>query len=530
VANVKRVFTVNGEPFFPVGGQSMNQAGQSASEAEAAFKAVKLLHGNTLEIPVYWEQVEPEEGRFDFSIVDALLASARRYGMKLVLLWFATWKNGNMDYTPTWVKTSPQRFRRVASPTGRAVWVLSSHCRANTEADQRAFTALCAHLKAVDSTERTVIALQIENEPGILGSDRDYGPEAQATFESPVPDELVSKMKAAGKGPVFEVWQEAGGKEGGSWPELFGWAGGELMTAWSIATTIDGLAEAGKAVYGLPMYINVWLARHAWAMAGEDYPSGGAVPKVLDIYKWFTPHVDLIAPDIYLPDNKGYESMCRAYARDDNPLFVPESGGRAASNAWLMFRAIADYNAIGYHGFGVEWYMAEDGSVRPEAQMVVDSFRCVSAVIPLLLKYQGTGKIHAVVQEENMESQELDLDGYVGQVQFDGRPRWFPPAGDTAERRGRGLVIQASQHEFYLVGSHYQLVLHPKLPPHVARDMSLVRDPLLRRSSQYLSVDEGHFDEKGEFVVDHQRNGDEIRFAAPWVEPDIGVLRVVMCD
>jgi hypothetical protein len=251
---------------------------------------------------------------------------------------------------------------------------------------------------------------------------------------------------------------------------------------------------------------------------------------VLDIYKWFTPHVDLIAPDIYIADNKGYESMCRAYARDDNPLFVPESGGRAPSNAWLMFRAIADYNAIGYHCFGVEHILAEDGSVRPEAQPTVGSFRCVSTVIPLLLKYQGTGKIHAVVQEENMESQELDLDGYVGQVQFDGRPRWFPPADDTAEQRGRGLVIQTSPHEFYLVGSNYQLILHPKLPPHVTRDASLARDPLLRRSSQYISVDEGHFNEEGEFVVDHRRNGDEIRFASPWVEPHIGVLRVVMCD
>lgn len=528
MVDVKRVFTVDGEPFFPVGGQSMNQAGQSASEAEAAFEAVKALHGNTVEIPIHWEQIEPEEGQFDFGIVDALLASARRHEVKLVLLWFATWKNGNMDYTPDWVKANPQRFKRVMSPAGRAVWVLSSHCQANYEADRKAFTALCSHLKEVDGAERTVIALQIENEPGILNSDRDYGSEAQATFERPVPEELVTEMKAAGKGPIFEVWQEAGGKESGSWPELFGWAGGELMTAWSIANYIDSLAEEGKAIYDIPMYINVWLAGHAWEIAGETYPSGGAIPKVLDIYKWFTPHIDLIAPDIYIPDRKGYEFMCRAYARDDNPLFVPESSGRGMSNACLMFRAIADYNAIGYHCFAVEKCMAEDGSVLPESRMVVDSFRCVSAMIPLLLRYQGTDRIHSVVQEENMQSQELDLDGYVGQIQFDDRPGWFSPTDDTDEQRGRGLVIQASQHEFYLVGSHYQLILHPKLSPDVARDASLIRNP--RRWSEYISVDEGHFDEEGEFVVDHRRNGDEIRFANLWVEPEIGVLRVVMCD
>ncbi|GAI49472.1 unnamed protein product, partial [marine sediment metagenome] len=90
MTDVKRVFMVNGKPFYSVGGQSRNSSGYNDSESETAFKAIKLLHGNTLEIPVYWEQVEPEEGKFDFTSVDALLASARRYGVKLIPLWFAT--------------------------------------------------------------------------------------------------------------------------------------------------------------------------------------------------------------------------------------------------------------------------------------------------------------------------------------------------------------------------------------------------------------------------------------------------------
>jgi hypothetical protein len=44
-----------------------------------------------------------------------------------------------------------------------------------------------------------------------------------------------------------------------------------------------------------------------------------------------------------------------------------------------------------------------------------------------------------------------------------------------------------------------------------------------------VSVDEGHFDEKGEFVIDRWRNGDEID-PAVWVEPDCGVVRVITCD
>ena len=539
MTDVKRVFMVNGKPFYPVGAQSHNSSGYNDSVSETAFKAVKLLHGNTLEIPVYWEQVEPEEGKFDFTSVDALLASARRYGVKLILLWFATWKNGNMEYAPAWVKTNPQRFKRVISPTSMDIWVLSSHCQANLEADKKAFTAFCNHLKAKDSTERTVIALQIENEPGILGSDRDYSSEAQAVFDRLVPTKLVTAMKAAGTGSVYDLWQQAGGKGSGTWPELFGWAAGELMSAWSIATYIDGLADAGKASYDIPMYINVWPMDSRWSIPGETYPSGGGVSKVLDIYKWFTPHVDLIAPDNYLQGSRGYESICASYARDDNPLFLPESA-LAGTNPWNMFRAIADYNAIGYHFFGIEHIVAEDGSVRPEGQMLADSVRCVAAAIPLLLKYQGTGKIHAVIQEEGMKLQHLDLDGYVGLVQFgEGqlphlRKDWrhsssLPWPSTPTDNRGRGLVIQASRNEFYLVGANYRLFLRPKLPPDKMRASSLVSDHILNLLAHQLSVDEGHFGQNGEFVVDRRRNGDEVS-RGTWVDPDVGVVRVIMCD
>ncbi len=249
--NLNRIFTVNGQPFFPLGGQSRNSSGYNDRESETAFQAVKLIHGNTLEIPVYWEQIEPQEGVFDFTSVDALLANARRYEIKLVLLWFGTWKNGNMDYVPGWVKTAPSRFKRVIAPTGKAVWVLSSHCQANLDADRSAFVALCQYLRERDYAERTVIALQVENEPGILGSDRDYGAEGQAELESQVPAELLTRMKSTGKGKVYSSWQESGGRGAGSWLQVFGQAAGEMMTAWSIASgphakTIAGGPDSGR--------------------------------------------------------------------------------------------------------------------------------------------------------------------------------------------------------------------------------------------------------------------------------------------
>ena len=537
-SSIKRIFTVDGKPFFPLGGQARNSSGYNDAESDAAFRAVKLIHGNTLEIPVYWDQIEPQEGVFDFAGVDALLASARGHGVKLVLLWFGAWKNGDMDYAPAWVKTDSGRFHRVRTPTGKDCWVLSSHCPANLAADQRAFTALCAHLKQADAVARTVIALQIENEPGILGSDRDYGPDGQADFERPVPADLIAQLRAAGRGPVFDLWRAAGGRATGSWPELFGPAGGELLTAWSIATYIDRLAEAGKAIYGIPMYVNVWLGEGGWKLPGETYPSGGAVGRVLDIYKWCAPHVDLIAPDIYVGDSRGYEEICALYARPDNPLFVPESGPGGA-NAWNMFRALADYDAIGYAFFAVEHALGLDGVVRPELKPLVESFRCTAAAIPLLLQYQGTGRVHAVVQEENLGAQRLPLAGWLGMAVFGDAPRdWSPkdwrhqpPAQPSPApiERGRGLVFQVSPHEFYLVGSGYRLILRPILPPEQALDSTVARDHLLVRQAHYVSVDEGHFDAAGQFVVDRRRNGDEVD-GGVWVEADCGVVRAVMCD
>ena len=535
--NVNRVFRADGRPFFSVGGQARNSSGYNAREAEPAFRAVKAVHGNTLEIPVYWEQVEPHEGRYDFASVDALLDSARRHELKLILLWFGAWKNGNMQYAPSWVKIDSHRFRRVVSPSGVALWVLSSHCEATFEADRRAFTALCRHLRERDGESGTVIALQIENEPGILGSDRDYAPAGEAVFRAPVPPDLMARLEQGDGGPLNHIWEAAGRIERGTWPELFGRSAGELMTAWSIARYIDALAEAGKAALDVPMLLNVWLAEKDWRLAGESYPSGGAVLKTLDLYKWFTPHIDIIAPDIYVSDSRGYGLICAGYARDDNPLFVPESSTQGA-NAWNMFRAVAEYGAIGYHVFGSENVLDEDGAVTERSRQTVESLRCLSAAAPLILAHQGTDSMHAIVQEEHLPNQILHLDGYSGLALFQSGsgaslPRDWRYASKALlagrEERGRGLVIQAGPHEFFLVGAGYRLLLRRHRDPEYALDASFSREALLTRLARYVSVEEGHLTSDGRFVVDRRRNGDETDHGV-WVEPDVGVVRVIMGD
>jgi len=537
---IRRVFQVNGKPFFSLGGQSRNSSGYNREECHTAFEAVKALHGNTLEIPVYWEQIEPEEGHFDFRSVDILLEEARARDLKLVLLWFGTWKNGDMEYTPAWVKRNPERFVRVTNPSGNAVWVLSPHCQANLEADRKAFCAFMEHLHRHDDTERTVIAVQVENEPGILGSDRDYGPLGEEAYRQPVPQVLLEAIRQRPSSPAYRVWQEAGARTKGTWEEVFGTAGGEFLSAWAIARYIDQIAEAGKAIHDVPMYVNVWLGEQGWQVAGDSYPSGGAVGRTLEIYKATTPHIDLIAPDIYIGDSQGYRGICELYARDDNPLFVPESAP-GGSNAWNLFYALANYGAIGYHFFAIEHIFAPDGTIAPECQPLVESIHCVASAIPLLLKYQGTDRIHAVVREENLRYQHLDLDGYIGLVEFEGTPMYrggkdwrhrdpnlFAKLNQTG-RRGRGLVFQEDEHTFYLVGAAYRLHLRRKGSARQLLDICSASPFHLTRGSFYVSVDEGHFDQDGNFVVDRRRNGDETDHGI-WVEPDVGVVRVVLCD
>ncbi|NLX70709.1 MAG: DUF5597 domain-containing protein [Clostridiales bacterium] len=539
---ISRVFKVNGKPFFPLGGQVKNSSGYNPEELETAWKALEYIRANTVEIPVFWEQVEPIEGQFDFSVVDKLIEEARKRNLRLILLWFATWKNGHMKYTPEWVKRNPARFKRVITHDGEAIPTLSSHCKANWEADRKAFCSFIKHLYEKDKDNQTVIAVQIENEPGIVGSDRDYGPEGDRDFKSSVPSVLIELISEKEGSPVHSIWKQCGSKKEGSWPEVFGRWAGELMTAWSIARYIDGLAVAGKEIYPeIPMYVNAWLDGGEWNMAGLNYPSGSPVTSTLDIWKWAAPHIDLIAPDIYRGDHKAYLNACQLYSREDNPLFVPESGA-SESNALNMFYALADYNAIGYHIFGIEQIVDDDGSLRPEAEKIAGSFQAVSAALPLLIEYQGTGRIHAVVQEEFKSMQILDLGRYVGLVKFYqvvphsqklGAISWLDYRHNPAKlvnERGRGLVIQAGEHEFYVLGAGFQLFLHKKDAPYNMLTATQASPFLQRELIDYVRVEEGCFDEEGKWVTIRRRNGDETDFNGIWVQPDVGVVHVVLND
>jgi hypothetical protein len=539
MAAVKRVFKVNGKPFFPLGSESVTFGHYNIPEGtqEFVFKAVKQMHGNCITIPISWDEIEPEEGKFDFTAVDSLLENGRKYGIKVIPLWFGTWKNAAMEFVPSWIKTNPKRFKRAYDSAGKDLWTLSAHCKANLEADKKAFSALCAYIKKRDTGEQIIIAIQVENEPGIVGSDRDYSPEGEKAFNGPVPAMFIKAMKKQAQGPLYEMWQKAGAKESGAWPEVFDWAvdAGHIMYTWNIARYIDAVAEAGKSVYDIPMFINNWLHPKWWTLHHQYFaPDYNLIKIYCDLYRWATPHIDLISPDNYQPDSRGYEKMCAIYARKDNPLYIVESDGDQN-----MFRAMADYNCIGYNFSGIERCVDENGIILPEYKAIADNLQCVSSAIPLLLKYQGTGKVHLVIEEGDMTQWMDDLDGYLGVIIYgQGIPPYSPTDylhkkkierhEATKTSSARGFVIQTGKHEFYCIGSNWRIYFRPNMEPDKNRKFLTARDfQLDPKQTHYVSVEQGNFNEKGEFVPVLRRNGARVNHGV-WVEADIGVVRVVL--
>ena len=531
---MKHLFEVDNKPFFPFGGQLHNSSAYTAEELEQGWRALKLIKANTAEIPVYWEQVEPEEKKFDFSIVDTVINGARVNGLKLILLWFGTWKNGTMKFVPGWVKTNPEFYKRITTHDGVSVPILSSHCKANWDADNKAFCALMEYIRRKDGNERTIIAVQVQNEPGILGGTvRDYGEAAEKAFNGLVPSDLIEKMKKHCESPIYRVWLANGAKTRGTWRELFGNDADEFFTTFDIAGYIDAMAASGKNIYNIPMYVNVWLDNQGWNIPGLSYPSGGAVSKTLDIWKWTCRSIDFIAPDIYKMDSRSYCEICGTYDREDNPLFIPESIMHE-SNSRNMFYALANHNVIGFHTFGIESILTEEGKVRPEAEALVGSFQAAASVIPLIIKYRRTGNIHAVVQEEGMIEQYIELGNYIALVKFsDGYTDYHHLQQEQSEGsvpdRGRGLVIQTGEREFYISGSGYRLFLSKKSTFKVMLSVCKTAENIQSRLIDYLSVDEGYFDKDEKWIVKRKRSGDESDYGI-WVKPDVGAVRVVMAD
>ena len=173
---------VDDKPFVVLGGELHNSSSSSVDHMKSVWPQLAAMHLNTVLLPVAWETIEPEEGKFDFTNVDGLLKGARENNLKLVILWFGAWKNTYSSYVPAWVKTDTERFPRVQTSDGRGTERLSPFSTAARDADARAFAKLMRHLREADGDTHTVLMVQVENEVGVIPESRDHSPAANAAF------------------------------------------------------------------------------------------------------------------------------------------------------------------------------------------------------------------------------------------------------------------------------------------------------------------------------------------------------------
>jgi len=499
----RHALLVDGAPFFILGAQSHNSSGWPAM-LPRLWSDIREVHANTLEVPVYWEQIEPQPGSFDFSLVDTLIHQAREHQVHLVLLWFATWKNGSNHYMPPWMKKEPENYPNITGKNGKPVDSPSPNVQATKEADTRAFRAFMKYLKKADALH-TVIMIQVENESGSWGSVRDYSPGAQKLFDGAVPTELLkASLLTALHVPVVSK---------GSWSEVFGDRADEYFQAWSVARFIGEVAAAGKAEYPLPMYVNAALRDPLTNPMANTYESGGPTDNVIPIWKVVAPAIDLLAPDIYLSGSERIMKILELYDRADNALFVPEFGWDAG-NVKYLYEVIAR-GGIGFSPFGIDDNGRKTSPAEISAHLapLAQEYSMAGPMMRELARWGFEGKIKAVVEREDHADQTIDLGSWQAVISFGAGER---KASDkiNAESNGKLMIVILDSNQFILTGTRCRITFHP-MGKNSGKDW------------QYLTVEEGRYDQ-GLFRFQRILNGDETDWGGPRFDELPDVLKATL--
>ncbi len=478
---------VDGKPFLALSGELANTAPSNLDYMQRIFPILaKQVHLNTVLTAMAWAWIEPQEGKFDFHLADAAIENANKCDLRIVWLWFGSWKNGQSNFTPGWVKANQDRFPRAQIQNGKGMEILSTLSQNNLQADARALAALMRHTREVDKNRR-VIMVQVENEVGLLGDSRDRSPEATAAFIKPVPREFLDYLQKHKEGllPEFRrIWEAAGFKTSGTWEEVFGKGvkTDEIFMGWNYARYVDQVAEAGKREYGIPMFVNAWLNTAADKGPG-DYPGGGPQAHMHDIWRAGAPHLDMLCPDIYATN---FNEWAGLFSRSGNPLFVPESAGdiHGAANA---FYAIGQYRAVGYSTMGVgelqrltAFRASDAGPQIPtdvESLPLPQAYATLTQLTPLVLEHQAKGTIAGAWLNKDNPSTEIKLNGYILHVALWGwgsRGVSDVPIGHGAttlkaldvvpDLTGYGIFMATGPDEFLMAGDNAQIVFSPDTP------------------------------------------------------------------
>ena len=496
---------VNNKPMLLFSGELHNSTCGGFEYMRPVWKRMAEKNLNSIIATVSWELIEPTEGKFDFTLVDSIITGARKANLKLVLIWFASFKNAGSVYIPSWVKQDYQKYPRAKDEFGKPLEILSTFGKASYEADAKAFAALMHHIKVVDANKQTVVMMQVENEMGVLdnlgktpgNARRDFCDAANNAYNSPVPKQLMDYLiehKDSLFPELYKVWKANRFKTNGTWEEVFGkselktekkdWQfysfyTEELFSAWNYANYANAVTSAGKKEYPIPMYVNAWQKQPFSYWPGR-YPSGGPLPQVLDLWRAAASTIDFIAPDIYMDE---FVWACQEYKRSGNPLFIPETRGGAIGAA-RAFYVFGEFSSGCFSPFGI------DDARSDGTDPLDETYKVLQKMSPLILENQGKGTMRGILVDTTAPTQQFELGNYKIEAGFG--------EGEKPDIAG-GLIINTGPDEFIVAGKGLNILFFSK-------------DESVRIAVN--KVDEGTF-ENGKWIPTRRLNGDEVH-ASTW--------------
>jgi hypothetical protein len=416
---------VDGEPFLALGIQIDFLNCATPEGFDYLFPHLKRMGINTLFFPLFWSRLEPEEGRYDFSVAAHVLRRCAEYGFRISFLWFGSNQGGGFNPAPAWVKEERSRFRRVRGEDGAEQEKLCPECAETLLAEKRALDSFLRWLAETDA-RRLAILLQVENEPCL-----EMNPQRGR------PGALMDGWNFRCHCPHCEAKFAAEG--GDEWS----------FSARSLAAYFSALLKDQKAIHPLLAYTNFLLNPQR---PGED----------IDIYLRECPELDIVAVDYYGFGPADLAFAMRFFKRGRNPLFVAEHSSESVGDAGgNVFRAVCEFGAVAFdpwavdHSFGWRaWrdkvrerpFVERDGSWSRAAEDYGASLRALGAGAWALARAAGSEDILCYCAEG-------------GQPRSLEERRWGMAWRLQCGPQGRFALLKNAEDDFTLLGVGLQAVL-----------------------------------------------------------------------
>jgi beta-galactosidase GanA len=286
----------------------------------------------------------------------------------------------------------------------------------------------------------------------------------------------------------------------------------QYFHTWAIASYIEDIAKAGRAVYDLPMYVNNALrdphVNEPTPPWKGDFASGGPTYDVIGIYKAAAPHIDFAGPDIYLPQSDKVAATLQLFKRPDNPLMVPEMGN-AAGYARYVYEIIGK-GALGVAPFGIDYASYSNyplGSKFTDRRMVEPFAKVYDVFAPMQrvwAKWAYEGRTYGVAEGDDRKPQTVAMNGWDAHLSFRefqfGERDYLQDKNEYAEGTehpsGGAAIAQIGPNEFVIVGQRIRVKLSGT-------------GPNAGKPAMFARVEEGHYDPDGKWVMERNWNGDQ---------------------